>query len=138
MAVGCYRVKKLTSISFRQYLTAWGMVQIDMSPSEIYWVEIAAAGIGSWMLSWIFQSLRRAIIWSLQKKKPPFPAVSTDPAKPHGVRLLKLDRNVVELGVEAGADCIHGSDDHNRNAGGNQAIFNRGRTRLVLDKRKHF
>jgi len=52
-------------------------------------------------------------------------------------RLLQLGRDAVELGIEAGADRIDGGDDHDRNAGGNQAVFNRGSAGLILQKRKY-
>lgn len=41
-------------------------------------------------------------------------------------RLLELGRNGVEARVEAAADPLDRTDDHNRNAGGKQAILNRG------------
>ena len=40
--------------------------------------------------------------------------------------LLQLRRDAVELGVKSGADRIDGGDDHDRNAGGDQAIFDSG------------
>jgi len=50
--------------------------------------------------------------------------------------LLQLGRNARELAVERGADRIDRRNDDDRNASGNQALFNRSRTRLVLEKRK--
>jgi hypothetical protein len=41
-------------------------------------------------------------------------------------RLLELGRDGVKPGVEAGANALDRTNDHNRNAGGDQAIFNRG------------
>ena len=43
--------------------------------------------------------------------------------------LLQLGRNARELAVERGADRI----DHDRDTGSDQAVFNRSRTRLVLE-----
>jgi hypothetical protein len=51
-------------------------------------------------------------------------------------QLLKLGRDAVELGVEARADRIDRGNDHDRNAGGNQTIFNRGGAGLILQKSK--
>ena len=50
--------------------------------------------------------------------------------------LLQLSGNARELAIERTADRIDRRDDHYRDAGGDQAVFNRGRTRLVLEKRK--
>jgi hypothetical protein len=57
-------------------------------------------------------------------------AASPDPAT--WSALLKLGRNARELAVEGGADRIDRRNDHNRNTGGDQAVFNRGRTRNLL------
>jgi hypothetical protein len=50
--------------------------------------------------------------------------------------LLQLGRNARELAVERRADRIDRRDDHDRDTGGDQAVFNCSRTRLVLEKRK--
>ncbi len=50
------------------------------------------------------------------------------------MQLLELGRDVIELGVEAGADRVHGGDDHHRNAGGNQSVFDGGGASLVLQE----
>jgi len=50
--------------------------------------------------------------------------------------LLQLGRNARELAVERGADRIDRRNDHDRDTGGDQAVFNCSRTRLVLEKRK--
>ena len=49
--------------------------------------------------------------------------------------LFKLLGDVIELGIERAADRIDGSNDHNRNAGGDQAVFDGGSTRLIIQKR---
>jgi hypothetical protein len=41
-------------------------------------------------------------------------------------RLLELGRDGVKPRVEAGPDALDRTNDHNRNAGGDQAILNRG------------
>src|SRR5262245_3762419 len=40
--------------------------------------------------------------------------------------LLELGRNRIELRIEGAADRIHAGDDHDRDAGGNQPVFNCG------------
>src|SRR5215510_13852896 len=67
-----------------------------------------------------------------QKKKPPFPAASIQ-----GPLLLRLQlvRDELELGVEGRTDQVHRRDDHNRNASGDETVFDRGRAGLVLQKR---
>ena len=47
--------------------------------------------------------------------------------------LLQLGRNARELAVERRADRIDRRDDHDRDTGGDQAVFDRSRTRLVLE-----
>jgi hypothetical protein len=47
--------------------------------------------------------------------------------------LLQMGRNARELAVERGADRIDRRNDHDRDTGGDQAVFNRSRTRLVLE-----
>ena len=51
--------------------------------------------------------------------------------------LLKLGRNAVELGVQAGTDGVDRGDDDYGNTRSYQAIFDRGRTRFVFNKRKN-
>jgi hypothetical protein len=46
--------------------------------------------------------------------------------------LFQLRRDAGEGGVELAAEAVHGGDDRNRNAGGDQTIFNRRGARLVL------
>ena len=41
-------------------------------------------------------------------------------------RLLKLRRDAVELRIQAGADRVHGRNDHDRNASSDEAILDRG------------
>jgi hypothetical protein len=48
--------------------------------------------------------------------------------------LFELRRYAGEGGIELGAEPVHDRDDGNRNAGGDQAVFNRGRCRLILRK----
>jgi len=43
---------------------------------------------------------------------------------------MQLDRDVIERGVELGAQPVDHGDDRNRNAGGNEAVFDRGGTVL--------
>ena len=50
--------------------------------------------------------------------------------------LFKLLGDVIELGIKRAADRIDACDDHNRNAGGDQAIFDGGSARLVFEERK--
>src|SRR5690606_33039097 len=52
------------------------------------------------------------------------------------VRLRLLDRggNVRERGVHVGAQRLHGADDDDRDTSSDQAVFNGGRARLVLDE----
>jgi hypothetical protein len=51
---------------------------------------------------------------------------------------LKLVPDGGERGIELGADRLDGGDDHDRNAGGDQAVLDRSGTRLVLQKCKRF
>jgi hypothetical protein len=54
------------------------------------------------------------------------------------IRRGKRGPNSGERGVELGADQLDGGDDHDRNASGDEAVFDRSGTRLVLQKCKHF
>src|SRR5262245_38616463 len=67
------------------------------------------------------------------KKKPPFPAASIH----SGPLLLRIQlvRYELEFGVEGRTDQVHRRDDHNRNASGDETVFDRGRAGLVLQKR---
>ena len=49
--------------------------------------------------------------------------------------LFKLGRDARELGIQRGAKAIDHGDDGDRDTGGNQAVFNSGSARLVLQKR---
>jgi hypothetical protein len=49
-------------------------------------------------------------------------------------RLLQRGRDVGELAVEGRADRVHGRNTHDRNASRDQAVFDCGRTGLVLEK----
>src|SRR5262249_41006569 len=51
--------------------------------------------------------------------------------------LLQRGRDAAERGVQLGADALHNGDDRNRDAGGDEAVFDGGRTRLVLRKALH-
>ena len=46
--------------------------------------------------------------------------------------LVQLAGDVAERGVQLGAEALHDGDDRNRDAGGNQAVFDGRRARLVL------
>ena len=48
--------------------------------------------------------------------------------------LVQLAGDIAERGIELGAETLHDRDDRNRNAGGNQAVFDGRRARLVLGK----
>jgi hypothetical protein len=47
---------------------------------------------------------------------------------------MQLRRNRRELGVQFGAKAIHDRGDRDRDAGSDQAIFNRGDPGLVFEK----
>ena len=49
--------------------------------------------------------------------------------------LFKLGRDARKLVVQRSAKAIDHGDDSDRDAGGNQAVFNSGRARLILQKR---
>jgi hypothetical protein len=49
-------------------------------------------------------------------------------------RVFKLVRNAAEAGVELRADRVHDGDDGDRDAGGNQAIFDGGGAGLILEE----
>jgi len=68
------------------------------------------------------------------KKKPPVKAASSEPAT--WSVLLELGRDRLELRVQGCTDRIDRRDDHNRNAGGDQTIFDGGSARLVFEERK--
>src|SRR5215468_10213472 len=57
--------------------------------------------------------------------------------QPRGNSLLQLGRNAVELAVERAADRIDRRNDHNGDASSDEAVLNRGRTRLVFQKREN-
>jgi hypothetical protein len=49
-------------------------------------------------------------------------------------RLFQLSRHRTEGGVEPGADTANCGDNHNRNAGGDNRVFDGGRRALISDK----
>jgi hypothetical protein len=49
-------------------------------------------------------------------------------------RLFQLRRDRRELGVQLGADAVDDGDDGNGNPGGDQAIFNGGRSGFIFDE----
>jgi hypothetical protein len=51
-----------------------------------------------------------------------------------GRGLLEGGRNCLELGRQSGADVSDNGNDDNRNAGRDQAVFDRGRAALVLQE----
>ena len=72
---------------------------------------------------------------AISKKKPPIDG-GFKCIRPR-VELLQLRRDGIELGIEVGADRVDGGDDHDRNAGGDQAVFDGGGPRLIFQKRKN-
>src|SRR6185312_13346473 len=68
-------------------------------------------------------------------KKPPDPAASHIPTCRPG--LFQLGRDAAEVGVQLRADRVDDGDDGNRDASSDQTVFDRGRTRLVLEKRNN-
>ncbi len=50
------------------------------------------------------------------------------------IRLLELRRNAGEICIERRAQPIDHRDDRNRNAGGDQTVFNGGRAGFVFQK----
>src|ERR1700691_5627324 len=48
--------------------------------------------------------------------------------------LFQLRGDAAEARVQLGADAVHGGDDRNRDAGGDQAIFDGRRSGLILPK----
>lgn len=53
------------------------------------------------------------------------------------IGLLQRGADRVKLAAERGADTIHGGNDGNRDAGGNQTILDRSGTGFVLEKRQN-
>src|SRR5438445_10722635 len=51
--------------------------------------------------------------------------------------LFQRGRNSFELGLQGAADAVDGSDDHDRDTGGNQAIFDGGGAGLVLQETRN-
>jgi hypothetical protein len=51
--------------------------------------------------------------------------------------LLQLGRNTLELAVEVGANRVDGRDNHDRNASGDQPVFDCSCTGFIFEKRKH-
>src|SRR5690349_21737812 len=51
--------------------------------------------------------------------------------------LFELARNAAERPVQLGAEAVHDGDDRNGDAGGNQAVLNGRRTRLVLHEARN-
>ena len=51
-------------------------------------------------------------------------------------RLLEGGRNAAEGVLQVGAEALNDGDDRNRDAGGDQTIFDGGRSRFVLEKGK--
>jgi hypothetical protein len=52
--------------------------------------------------------------------------------------LFKLRRDARERGIELAAQSIDYGDDRDRDASGNQAVFDGGSPRLVFQKRDYF
>ena len=52
--------------------------------------------------------------------------------------LFELLGDVIELGIKRAAYRIDGGNDHDRNAGGNQAVFDNGSTGLIMQKGNDF
>ena len=48
--------------------------------------------------------------------------------------LFQLRRDAAEARVQLGADAVHGSDNRNRDAGGDEAVFDGRRSGLILPK----
>jgi hypothetical protein len=68
------------------------------------------------------------------KRKPPRWAASLF-AQPHrGEQLLQLRGDAAERGIEFSAYAVHDGNNHDRDAGGDQTIFNGSRSRLILPK----
>jgi hypothetical protein len=55
-----------------------------------------------------------------------------------GGELLELRGDALEFAVQVGTNRIDSRDNNNRNTGSDQAVFNRGRPRLILQKRNNF
>ena len=49
-------------------------------------------------------------------------------------RLLELGRDALELGVQAGAEAVHDRDDRDRDASGNEAVFDGRRAGIVFNE----
>jgi hypothetical protein len=70
-----------------------------------------------------------------QKRKPPVGARRLfQDSYVWSYALFELLGNVIELGIKRAADRIDGGNDHNRDAGGDQAVFDSGSTRLIIQK----
>ena len=52
--------------------------------------------------------------------------------------LPELGRDSIESAIEGRTHCIDAGDNHDRNTSRDQAVFNRGGARLILQKRKGF
>ena len=52
-------------------------------------------------------------------------------------RLFQIGRDELELGIEGGADTVDGNDDHDRNTGGDQAVFDGGRAGFILHETRN-
>jgi hypothetical protein len=55
-------------------------------------------------------------------------------SQPPNFRLFQLGGDAAEAGIQLGADAVDGGDDGNRDARGDQAVFNGRRSRLILQK----
>src|SRR6266478_5533546 len=51
--------------------------------------------------------------------------------------LFQLGRDEPELRIEGGADTVDGNDDHDRNTGGDQAVFDGGRAGFILHETRN-
>src|SRR5215813_12720139 len=74
-------------------------------------------------------TLRDAL--NLKRKAPGTPGAFCKLRSQH-FRLLERGVDRGELGVQVGAEAIDDRDDRQRNAGGNEAVFDRGGAGLVL------
>jgi hypothetical protein len=101
----------------------------------------AAETGGGWLMFARIAVLRRSMrtekkASQLQWPSPPLSAVAAAPAWVQAPKLRLLDRGADfgEFRAERAADAVDGGDDHDADAGRNDAIFDGGSTAFIVDK----
>src|SRR5260370_565408 len=83
--------------------------------------------------------MARGCIWCViyVRRKRQRPRITEASAVLSRYRLLQFGRDELEFGIEGGADTVDGNDDHDRNAGGDQTVFDGGGAGFILHETRN-